>query len=89
MNPQPYQKWSSYAFGLAGICLAVLALSKLFGFATPALSGVLMAGIVISGTAAWLIQARHTCPHCGEPYGYGIRIVNAHLCRKCGGDVRD
>ncbi len=86
MNPPPHQKWSSAAFGLAGVCLAAIALAKLFGFATPALSGVLMAGIVISGTAAWIIQARQKCPHCGEPYGYGVRIMNAHRCRKCGGD---
>jgi len=86
MNPQPHQKWNSYAFGLAGICLAALALANLFGFSTPALSSVLMAGILISGTAAWIIQARQKCPHCGEPYGYGIRIMKANLCRKCGGD---
>ena len=86
MNPPPYQKWSSYAFGLAGICLAVLALSTLFGFSTQQLSAILMAGIVISGTAAWVIQARQKCPHCGEPYGYGVRIGKANLCRKCGGD---
>jgi len=89
MNQPPYQKWSSYAFGLAGICLAALALASVFDFASPALSSILMAGIVISGTAAWIIQARHKCPHCGEPYGYGVRLVNAHLCRKCGGDIRD
>jgi hypothetical protein len=88
MNPPPHQKWSSAAFGLAGLCLAALALSTLFGFATPTLSRVLMAGIFISGTAAWIIQARHICPHCGEPYGYGVRIVNSHLCRKCRGDIR-
>ena len=86
MNPPPHQKWSSAAFGLAGVCLAAIALAKLFGFATPTLSGVLMAGIVISGTAAWFLQARQKCPHCGELYGYGFRIVNANLCRKCGGD---
>ena len=86
MNRQPYQKWSSAAFGLAGICLAAIALSNLFGFATPALNGVLMVGIVISGTAAWIIQARQKCPHCGELFGYGIRIMNTDRCRKCGGN---
>ncbi len=88
MNPQPHQKWSSAAFGIAGLCLAAIALSKLFRFSTPALSGVLMAGIVVSGTAAWIIQARQICPHCGEPFGYGVRIMNADRCRKCGGDYR-
>ncbi|MDH3196041.1 MAG: hypothetical protein OEL78_07000 [Hyphomicrobiales bacterium] len=88
MNSPPYQKWSSAAFALAGICLAVLALATVFGFASPALSAVLMAGMVIAGTAAWAVQARQKCPHCGEPYGYGIRIVNTHRCRKCGGDFR-
>lgn len=87
MNPPPYQKWSTYAFGLAGLCLAVLALSVLFGFSTPQLTRVLMVGIVLSGTAAWIIQARQKCPHCGEPYGYGVRIGKANLCRKCGGDI--
>jgi hypothetical protein len=86
MNPQPHHKWSSAAFGLAGLCLAALVLASVFDFATPALSRVLMAGIVISGTIAWVVQARQKCPHCGEPYGYGVRIVKAHLCRKCGGD---
>jgi hypothetical protein len=86
MNPPPHQKWSSAAFGLAGLCLAVLAFSILFRFSTPQLSAVLMAGILISGTAAWVIQARQKCPHCGERYGYGVRIGKANLCRKCRGD---
>ena len=88
MSPQPHEKWSSAAFGLAGICLAALALANLFGLTTPRLNGVLMAGILISGTAAWIIQARQKCPHCGETYGYGVRIVKANSCRKCGGDFR-
>ena len=86
MSSQPHQKWSSAAFGLAGICLAALALANLFALTTPRLNSILMAGILISGTAAWIIQARQKCPHCGEPYGYGVRILKAHLCRKCGGD---
>ena len=86
MNPPPHQTWSSAAFGLAGVCLAAMALANLFGFSSAQLSRVLMAGIFISGTAAWIIQARQKCPHCGEPYGYGVRIGKTHLCRKCGGD---
>ncbi len=86
--PQPpYQKWSSYAFGLAGLCLAVLALANVFGFTSRALNSVLMTGIFVAGTAAWIVQARQICPHCGVPYGYRIRIVNANICRKCGGDL--
>lgn len=82
------RQWSSYAFGLAFACLMAIALSQIFGFASPQLSTVLMIGIVVSGTAAWAIQARQTCPHCGTLYGYGFRIVNAHICRSCGGDFR-
>ena len=89
MKLQPYQKWSTIAFGLAGLCMAALAISILLGFSSPQLSRVLMAGIFISGTAAWIIQARQKCRHCGKPYGYGVRIVNSHRCRKCGGDYRD
>ncbi len=88
MDQPPYQKWSSAAFGLAALCLGGIALSNVFGIATAQLNGVLLAGIFISGTLAWVIQARQKCPHCGEPYGYAFRIVNAHLCRKCGGDMR-
>jgi uncharacterized membrane protein AbrB (regulator of aidB expression) len=85
MIPSPHQKWSNYAFGLAGICLAAIALSTLFRFSTPALTGTLMIGIVISGTAAWILQARQKCPHCGELFGYGIRLGKTDRCQKCGG----
>ena len=88
MIPQPYQKWSTAAFAFAALCLAAIALAKVFGIATPTVNGVFMAGIVVAGTAAWIIQARQTCPHCGKPYGWGFRIVKAHLCRHCGGDFR-
>lgn len=88
MTPQPYQKWSSYAFGLAGICLALLALANVFGFTSPVLNSALMGGILVSGTAAWIVQARQTCPHCGESYGFRIRIVNVNICCKCGSDIR-
>lgn len=90
VKPEPASRqWSSYAFGIAFACLMAIALSQVFGFASPQLSTILMIGIVISGTAAWAIQARQTCPHCGTLYGYAFRIVNAHICRKCGGDFRD
>ena len=82
------QQWSNYAFGLALVCLAALALSHGLGFATPLLSGILMIGIVISGTAAWAIQARQPCPHCGALYGYRFRVTNTHLCPTCGADLR-
>lgn len=88
MKPLPYQKWSSYAFGLAGICLAAIAFATLFKFSTPMIRGVLMAGIIVAGTAAWLLQAREKCPHCGKPFGYAIRIGNTDRCRKCGGNYR-
>lgn len=90
IKPEPASRqWSSYAFGLAFACLMAIALSHVFGIASPELSTILMVGIVISGTIAWAIQARQNCPHCGTLYGYGFRIVNAHICKKCGGDFRD
>lgn len=82
------QKWSDYAFGLALACLLGMALAHVFGLATLAVNTVFVAGVLISGTAAWVIQARLVCPHCGSRYGYGIRILNSHLCPKCKGDMR-
>lgn len=81
-----YQKWVSRVYGLAALCLLVLALGEAFGFATPLLRTVTMVGIVLAGTAAWVMQAKRVCPNCGELYGYAIRIVNANICRKCGAD---
>ena len=88
VNAPPHQKWSTAAFGLAALCLAGLALSSVLGMATATVSLVLLGGILVSGTLAWTLQARHKCPHCGHRYGYGLRIVRANSCRRCGGDTR-
>jgi hypothetical protein len=68
------------------LSLLGLAMSHVFGLATPELSLFAMAGIVISGTAAWFIQAKQPCPDCGQLYGYRFRFVNARICRNCGGE---
>lgn len=81
-----YQNWVSRAYGFAGLCLGLLAVSEALGFASTPLRAVTMVGIVIAGTAAWVMQAKRRCPNCGHLYGYAIRIVNANICRKCGAD---
>lgn len=88
MDRQASQKWTSYATGLAVVCLLGLALTLVFGLATPQVRTILMVGILVSGTIALVGQARQKCPHCGEPYGYRFKVVNTHLCPKCGEDTR-
>jgi hypothetical protein len=88
MNHPGTRNWSDYAFGLALACILGLAVAHLLGLATPTVDIVLVGGLVIAGTAAWVIQARLVCPHCGAPYGYRFRVVNTHLCPKCRGDMR-
>lgn len=83
------RKWSSHASILAGVCLFALALSHVFGLATPLTNLVLGLGVVAAGTVVWAIQARQKCPRCGTPYGYRVRLLKANLCPKCGFDLRD
>lgn len=80
------KKWSSLASSIAVLSLLFLAVMHVFGFATPQLSVIVMGGIVLSGTAAWLIQAKQPCPECGQLYGYRFRFMNARACRHCGGE---
>ena len=82
----PSKKWSSYASAIAVLSLLVLALAHVIGVVTPTLSVIVMGGIVLSGTTAWLVQARQPCPQCGKLYGYRFRFVNARMCRNCGGE---
>lgn len=81
-----FQRWVSYAYGFAALCLGALAVLELTDTASPFLRTILMIGIVAAGTAAWVLQARRQCPGCGELYGYHPRIVNANICRKCGAE---
>lgn len=81
-----YQKWVSRAYGFAALCLLVLAIVEVTNTATPLVRTLLMIGIVLAGTLAWVMQAKCVCPECGEPYGYHFRIVNANVCRKCGAE---
>lgn len=81
-----HQKWVSRAYAFAGACLFALAIAEVSGHATPLLRTLLMLGIAASGTVAWIMQAKRKCPECGQLYGYGIRIVNANVCRHCGAD---
>ncbi len=85
-NARQYEKWVSRAYGMAGLCLGLLAVAEAFGFASTPLRTLTMVGIFIAGTAAWVMQAKRVCPKCGALYGYAIRIVNANICGKCGAD---
>lgn len=78
------QKWVSRVYAFAAMCLATLAILEVTDLATPFLQTILMLGIMFSGTAAWVMQAKRKCPKCGELYGYHFRIVNANICRFCG-----
>jgi hypothetical protein len=89
MNDKLGQKLNSYALGLAVVCLLALALASVFGLATTAVKTVLMVGITVSGTVAWVVHAQQKCRHCDAPNGFRIRLVNSHLCAKCGGELRD
>ena len=80
------KKWSSYASSLAVLALLALALMHVFDLATPVLNVIVMGCIVVSGTAAWLVQAKQPCPDCGRLYGYRFRFVHARICRHCGGE---
>jgi ribosomal protein S14 len=80
------EKWISRVYAFAAFCLAALAVLVLTDTATVFPETLLMLGIVAAGTAAWAMQAKRKCPRCGKPYGYGIRIVNANVCRHCGAD---
>lgn len=81
-----YQMWVSRAYGFAAACLFALALAEFAGAATPLLRTILMSGILVAGTAAWIMQAKRICSKCGHMYGYQIRIVNANVCNKCGAE---
>ena len=81
-----HQRWVSRAYAFAGACLFALAIAEISDHATPVLRTLLMLGIAASGTVAWVMQAKRECPKCGRLYGYGIRIVNANVCRYCGED---
>lgn len=81
-----YQKWVSRAYAFAAACLFGLALAEIGGAATPLTRTLLMFGILAAGTAAWVMQAKRVCPSCGQLYGYKLRIVNANICAKCGGE---
>lgn len=81
-----WQKWISRAYAFAAACLGALALVEVVGAATPLVRTLLMIGIVLAGTAAWVMQAQRKCPQCGEQYGYHFRFVRANICRKCGAE---
>ena len=81
-----YEMWVTRAYGFAAFCLAALAVVEITGNATPFVRTLLMLGIVLAGTASWVLQAKRKCPQCGVLYGYHFRIVNANKCHKCGAD---
>lgn len=81
-----YEKWVTRAYGFAAACLFALALAEFFGFATPQIQTLLMLGIMVAGTAAWVLQAKRICHNCGQLYGYHFRLVKANMCHKCGAE---
>jgi hypothetical protein len=81
-----YQRWITRAYAFAAFCIFALALAEFFGFATPQVQTLLMLGIMIAGTAAWVMQAKRKCHNCGQLYGYHFRLVKANICHKCGAE---
>ena len=81
-----YQRWVTRAYGFAAFCLAALAFVEITSTSTPFVRTLLMLGIVLAGTVAWVMQAKRKCPQCGVLYGYHFRIMNANKCRKCGAE---
>jgi hypothetical protein len=81
-----YQKWVSRAYAFAAACLFALALAEFLDFATPKIQTLLMLGIMLAGTAAWILQAKRKCHNCGQLYGYHFRLVKANMCHKCGAE---
>ena len=53
-----YQQWVSQAYAFAAACLVALALAEFLDFATPKIQTLLMLGIMLAGTAAWILQAK-------------------------------
>lgn len=88
MSDTRHETWNNLAFGLGAVCLLIIAMTEALGLSTPMLRNILIGGMIVSGTAMWLIQARTHCPHCGKMFGYHFRILRANRCRNCGGDVR-
>lgn len=84
MNEYASRKWNSTAFAIAAICLLVLALMQVTGLESPAVTVVLIIGILFSGTIALVVQARQPCPECGTTYGYRLRLGTVDRCRTCG-----
>lgn len=78
--------WSSLASSVTVLAVIALALMHLLDLATVELNLLVLSAIVVSGTAAWLIQAKQPCPDCGRLYGYRFRFVNARHCRNCGAE---
>lgn len=80
------QRWISRSYAFAAACLFALALVEFFDAATPQIQTLLMLGIMIAGTAAWVMQAKRKCHNCGQLYGYHFRLVKANMCHKCGAE---
>ena len=81
-----FQRWVSWAYSFAAACLFALALAEFTNYATPQIRLLLMLGIMIAGTVAWVMEAKRKCPNCGQLYGYHFRLVRSNICRKCGAE---
>jgi len=83
---QSSKRLSSIASSVTVLAMIGLAVMHVFDFATPELNLAVLGAIVVSGTAAWLIQAKQPCPGCGQLYGYRFRFLHARNCRNCGAE---
>lgn len=83
------ERWTNIAIAISAVCLMVVAVAEAIGFHSTELRYAMLAGIIVSGTIVWIIQARKVCPHCGKRFGFSFRIFKTYQCRNCGGDIRE
>lgn len=88
MDEKTDRKLTTSASVVAGTCLLVLALVHVFGLSRTEIDLALIGGLVAAGTVVWVVQAQRKCRKCGTAYGYRVRLLRSHVCRKCGADLR-
>lgn len=88
MTDKQGEKLTTIAIIFGAICLMGLAFAETFGLTGPSVRYAMLAGVVGAGTIMWVVQARKHCPHCGEIFGFSLRLLKPYECRKCGGDIR-
>ncbi len=79
---------NTIAILVGAVCLLGLAFAETFGLTSPSVRYALLGGVVGAGTIMWVVQARKTCPNCGEVFGFSLRLLKPYECRRCGSDIR-